>query len=210
MMPFVRRSSMITRSAIEKMLASSCVTMTNVTPRLRDKPLDQRVELGRRDRDRGPRTARRGTGCIGSSAIARAMAARFCMPPEISAGRWPVNCPRPTSDSFIRAIRSISSFSRSVYSSSGRRTFSEQRHRAEQRARLVHDAELAQDRMRASSVDAVTMSSPSMKTLPACGSISPIMCFSSVLLPQPEPPRITNTSPRRTSKLTCSSSTTSS
>ena len=28
---------------------------------------------------------------------------------------------------------------------------------------------------------------------------SPIMCFSSVLLPQPEPPRITNTSPRRTS-----------
>src|SRR5438094_5209362 len=31
------------------------------------------------------------------------------------------------------------------------------------------------------------------------------MCFRSVLLPQPEPPRITKTSPRRTSKLTFSS-----
>ena len=30
------------------------------------------------------------------------------------------------------------------------------------------------------------------------------MCFSSVDLPQPEPPRMTNTSPRRTSKPTCS------
>ena len=33
---------------------------------------------------------------------------------------------------------------------------------------------------------------------PRSGGLSPIMCFSSVLLPQPEPPRITNTSPRRT------------
>ena len=30
------------------------------------------------------------------------------------------------------------------------------------------------------------------------------MCFSSVDLPQPEPPRMTKTSPRRTSKPTCS------
>ena len=35
------------------------------------------------------------------------------------------------------------------------------------------------------------------------------MCLSSVLLPLPEPPRITNTSPRCTSNVTCSSSTVS-
>ena len=60
----------------------------------------------------------------GSSAIARAIAARFCMPPEISLGRCPVNWSRPTSSSFIRAMRSIAAGGRSVYSSSGSRTFS--------------------------------------------------------------------------------------
>ena len=48
---------------------------------------------------------------------------------------------------------------------------------------------------------AVTMSSPPMKTWPEIGGLSPIMCFISVLLPQPEPPRMPNTSPRRISKL---------
>ena len=46
---------------------------------------------------------------------------------------------------------------------------------------------------------AVTMSSPPMKMLPPIGGLSPIMCFISVLLPQPEPPRMPNTSPRRIS-----------
>ena len=39
---------------------------------------------------------------------------------------------------------------------------------------------------------------------PSAGGYRPIMCFSRVDLPQPEPPRMTKTSPRRTSKATCS------
>ena len=122
------------------------------------------------------------------------------MPPESSAGMCPVNASRPTSSSFIRATRSIASSGRSVYTSSGSRTFSSS----------VIDPNSAPDwymtpnrRWMRSSVDssAVTMSSPSMKTWPAIGGLSPIMCFISVLLPQPEPPRMPNTSPRRTSKL---------
>ena len=50
----------------------------------------------------------------GSSAIARAMPARFCMLPEISLGRWPVNPSRPTSASFMRAISVIASSGRPV------------------------------------------------------------------------------------------------
>ena len=46
------------------------------------------------------------------------------MPPEISAGRCPVNWSRPTSSSFIRATRSIAAAGSDVYSSSGSRTFS--------------------------------------------------------------------------------------
>ena len=60
----------------------------------------------------------------GSSAIARAIAARFCMPPLISEGRCPQKAPSPTSSSFMRAIRSIAGCGSAVYSSSGRRTFS--------------------------------------------------------------------------------------
>ena len=49
---------------------------------------------------------------------------------------------------------------------------------------------------------AVTMSSPSNRICPAVGWKRPIIAFSNELLPQPEPPRMTKTSPRRTSKLT--------
>ena len=61
----------------------------------------------------------------GSSAIARAIAARFCMPPESSAGRCPRERLEPDQlelharDQVDRVVGQIG-----VYSSSGRRTFS--------------------------------------------------------------------------------------
>ena len=84
-----------------------------------------------------------------------------------------------------------------------------ERHRAEQRARLVHDADLAQDRAPRVAFGGDDVVAVDRYTVRSAAGRRPIMCFSSVLLPQPEPPRITNTSPRRTSKLTFSSSTTS-
>ena len=182
--------------------ASSWVTITNVTPRLsasrRISASSSADVIGSRPADGSSRNR-----ICGSSAIARAMAARFCMPPEISLGRCPVNCTSPTSESFIRASRSICSASRAVKVSIGRRTFSSS----------VIEPNNAPDwyitpnvrRMASCSApSAVTMSCPPMKTWPEITGYRPIMCFSSVLLPQPDPPRITNTSPRRTSKLTFS------
>src|SRR3990172_3965880 len=58
--------------------------------------------------------------------------------------------------------------------------------------------------LRRASPSAEAMSSPSIQTWPAAGRYRPIMCFSIVLLPLPEPPRITKTSPRFTSKETSS------
>src|SRR5512136_1721050 len=45
-------------------------------------------------------------------------------------------------------------------------------------------------------------SSPSTMTCPRSGAIRPMMCFNRTLLPAPEPPTITNDSPRATSRLT--------
>ena len=63
------------------MLASSCVTMTNVTPRLSRQAADQRVELDADVMGSRPADGSSRNRIIGSSAIARAIAARFCMPP---------------------------------------------------------------------------------------------------------------------------------
>ena len=104
-------------------LPRSCVTITNVTPRFsarrRIVASSDAAVIGSRPDDGSSRNR-----IDGSSAIARAMPARFCMPPESSAGMCPVNASSPTSSSFIRATRSIASSGRSVYTSSGRRTFS--------------------------------------------------------------------------------------
>src|SRR3990172_1667849 len=58
--------------------------------------------------------------------------------------------------------------------------------------------------LRRASPSAEPMPPPSTQTWPAAGRYRPIMCFSIVLLPLPEPPRITKTSPRFTSKETSS------
>lgn len=56
--------------------------------------------------------------------MARAIAARFCMPPLSSDGMWFSKPSSPTSFSFMRAIKVIAASGRSVNSSSGNLTFS--------------------------------------------------------------------------------------
>ena len=46
-----------------------------------------------------------------------------------------------------------------------------------------------------------TMSSPSTMTLPRSGLSRPIMCFISTVLPEPEPPRMTQVVPSSMSRL---------
>src|SRR5262249_3320928 len=56
----------------------------------------------------------------GSSAMARARPARFCIPPLISDGKWSSKPRSPTSASFSSATSRISGGPRSVYSPRGR------------------------------------------------------------------------------------------
>ena len=146
------------------MLASSCVTMTNVTPRLsasrRISASSSADVIGSRPADGSSRNR-----ICGSSAIARAIAARFCMPPEISFGRCPVNCTRPTRSSFMRASSSICSPSSCVNASSGRRTFSSSVIEPNSAPDWYMTPNLRRIASRASP-SAVTMSSPSISTWP--------------------------------------------
>ena len=61
---------------------------------------------------------------VGPSAIARAMPARFSMPPESSAGMRPRHGPSRPGAAACRAVRFFSASAESVYSSSGKRMFS--------------------------------------------------------------------------------------
>src|SRR5262249_24162684 len=106
-----------------KMLGSSCDTMTTVAPR-----------LSRSDRIRSssifeligssPADGSSRKSTSGSSAMARARPARFCIPPLISEGKWSSKPRSPTSASFSSATSRISAGPRSVNSPSGSPTFS--------------------------------------------------------------------------------------
>lgn len=73
--------------AILKMLSSSWVTRTTVNPSrrlsVRISPSSSTALIGSSPADGSSRNS-----SSGSRAIARAIAARFFMPPEISAGAW--------------------------------------------------------------------------------------------------------------------------
>ena len=117
------RSSMMQRSAIARMEASSCVTTTKVAPRSSRRSRISRSSpaevIGSSPADGSSRNS---SG--GSSAIARAMPARLAMPPEISAGISPAASASPTRPSLTRATASRPSGGRSVNISSGSMTFS--------------------------------------------------------------------------------------
>ena len=190
------RSSMRQRSAIARIEASSCVTTTKVAPRSRAQVEDQPVEPGRGDRDRARPTARRGTAAAGRAPW-RARCRRA----------WP--CRRrspPASATPRRPARPAPSFTRATAAARLRRQIGEhfqrqhdvfqQRHRAEQRAGLEHDADARCMAARAAPAPRSGDDAGRARSMrPAVGGSRPIICFISVDLPQPEPPRMTNTSP---------------
>ncbi len=99
----------------------------------------------------------------------------------------------------MRATRSIASSGRSVYTSSGRRTFSSSVIEPNSAPDWYITPNLRSSPSRTSSP--THSGSPSISTRPSSGGLRPIMCFITVLLPPPEPPRMPKTSPRWTSKL---------
>ena len=175
------------------MLGSSCVMTTKVFPvsdlslRIRSSSADEVIGSSPADGSSRKMTS-------GSSAIARAMAARLRMPPEISLGILPAaSCISTSLRSAIARSRRSPAFS-VVNSASGSITFSRQ----------VIDPKSAPDwymtpilRQRASRVSG-PHSRPATVSFPPRIGFNPIRCRMIVVLPQPEPPRRMNTSPRRT------------
>ena len=120
---FVFASRKSDRSPTAKMLSSSCVTMTIVVPS------DSRIFSVRSSSSfdaigSSPAPGSSKNRISGSSAMARAIEARFAMPPEISEGYFSAAAERPTSASLQRATSSRSRAFSVVYSSSGSDTFS--------------------------------------------------------------------------------------
>ena len=97
-------SSMMARSAISKMLCNSCVTMTNVKPRC---SRSNRMVRSRFAAVIGSSPAEGSSSSRMSqpSAIARAMPARFNIPPESSAGMSASAYAISTRCNSMRAVR---------------------------------------------------------------------------------------------------------
>ena len=189
---------MAKRWPMAKMLASSCEMMTKVVPSMR---LSASIMSSRSALVTGSSPAlgssRKMIG--GSSASARAIAARFCMPPEISEGCFIACAPRPTSPSLARAMSSITSRGRSVNSSSGSRTFSSSV-LPPKSAPSWYMTPKRRRTERIASSSAVTMSTPPIVIEPDSGLRSVVRHESSVVLPQPEPPPMKRISPFRMSR----------
>src|SRR5712671_4260500 len=81
----------------------------------------------------------------GSSAMARAIAARFCMPPESSAGIFPPSLPRPTWLSFASATKLPLPRVEVGELVEGEPDVLEQGHRAEESTALERNAELPEE-----------------------------------------------------------------
>ena len=132
---------MMQRSAIARIEASSCVTTTNVAPRSSRRSRISRSSpaevIGSSPADGSSRNS---SG--GSSAIARAMPARLAMPPEISAGISAAGV-RQADQAELDPRHRLARLRRQVGEHLQRQhDVLQQRHRAEQRARLEHHADL--------------------------------------------------------------------
>ena len=186
------------RSATAKTLAISCVTITTVVPRwclrLSTSSSSRAAFTGSSPAPGSSRNSR-----VGSSASARASAARLRMPPDSAAGARSKAPSSPTRASLNRARRSRSAASSVVNSSNGSIRL---------RPRLIELQSapawnITPKRRRRAACSAALpacRSSPSINTLPAAGCSRPTRWRSSVLLPQPLAPMMTSTSPGSTSK----------
>ena len=141
----------------------------------------------------------------GVAAIARASATRFCIPPDSSAGhRSPTLPASPTWPSTSTALAFAAARAILRCASRPKATFSHT-------GRLSNSAPFWNSmpmRARAASRAGRSIAStfcPSISMLPASGSISPRMHFSSTDLPEPDPPITTMDVPGITSRSTPSS-----
>jgi len=128
----------------------------------------------------------------GSSAIARAMAARFFMPPDSSEGILSSVPWRPTMRSFASTMARTASSGSSVQVSRGRAMFSP----TVIEPSSAPDWNITPKAGRPTSLDSGI--EPSTLTMPESGVSRPIRYRSMVDFPDPLPPRITKISPRST------------
>ena len=176
--------------------ASSCVTTTKVAPSV-SRSCRIRASSPAEVTGSSPAEGSSSSSSGGSSAKARAMPARLAMPPEISAGRSAAAAASPTCASFSRATAAQASGGRAVRLCNGSITFS---------SRLSEPNSAADwnstPMLRRTASVWVATSCPNTRATPAEGGSRPITWRSRVDLPQPEPPRMANTSPTATEKLT--------
>ena len=179
------------------MLGNSCVTTTKVTPRVSRR---RRMRSSSALEVSGSRPALGSSrkSISGSRASARAIAARFFMPPERSLGILSAASRSPTRSSCMSASVRRAAAGRRVNSSSGSITFSS----------TFIDPNSAPDWYITPIFRNILarfagfISNPATETLPPSTGFNPIKCFMIVDLPQPLPPRSANTSPRDTEKFT--------
>ena len=130
----------------------------------------------------------------GSDASARASPTRCCMPPESSSGYWPPQPPRPTCSSACAACRWRSS--RGTPASSRPNAVLSSTVMCGISANDWNTMLMSLRRSaRKAAAGSALMSCPSITTRPAVGSISPLSMRTSVDLPEPDSPMMTNSSP---------------
>jgi hypothetical protein len=157
------------RSAIESRVSRSCVTIKTVIPRSWHRNCSSRSNaravIGSR-----PEVGSSRNSTSGSSASARAMAARLRMPPDSSLGILaPTSAGRPASDS-RRSTSGPSSIGRHVgMLQQGRGDVGGDIERREQRAVLEHHAEAPAHRRAAPAGRCAQTSVPSSRTRPHWG-----------------------------------------
>ena len=189
---------MAKRWPMEKMLASSCDMTTKVVPSMWFKAT-MRASRSALVTGSSPALGSSRKMIGGSSASARAIAARFCMPPEISLGFLSACAARPTSPSLERAKSSIAAGESAVNSANGSRTFSSN----VMPPNSAPSWYIIPNRRRTDcnvSSAAPAISIPSITMLPVNGGRSVFSELSSVVFPQPEPPPMNRISPSKMSR----------
>ena len=186
--------------AIAKMLASSCVTTTMVAPRLsRSSRIRSSSSFELIGSSPADGSSKKSTS--GSSAMARARPARFCMPPLICDGIEVFEALQPDqrqleAGDLADLGRASGRCTRRAAGRCSRPASSSSTARRSGRARRSAAASAA-----ASPASAAVKFSLPYQISPLAGSFRPIRWRSNVLLPQPLPPMMMKTSPRFTVKL---------
>ena len=143
----------------------------------------------------------------GSSASARASAARLTMPPDRSDGYLsPALAGKPAKAIFSRARRAASPAPRPACSMSGKATFSITVSEENKAPFWNNTPKRRSTRLRCAA-GRLSRSSPNTFTVPSAGRFRPTMVRSNTDLPVPEPPTTLRISPRRTSRSSASCTT---